>query len=59
MRVANTGVQLAYQDPVKKPQILCDSAEVAHMVARQINYAKRIFDERLQTLNGDNIMNED
>lgn len=46
---------LDYQDQVKKPRVRCETAELAKTVSRQINYAKRLYDERLLTLVSDNI----
>lgn len=35
---------------VKRPRVRCDSEAIALSVSRQINYAKSIYAERLQTL---------
>lgn len=46
---------LEYQDTVKRPIVRCETADLAKTVSRQINYAKRLYDERLLTLVSDNI----
>lgn len=55
MRIAGTSAALVYQDPVKKPRIRCDSMELAHSVSQQLSYAKRLYNDRLHTLNNKNI----
>ncbi|XP_017773930.1 PREDICTED: vacuolar protein sorting-associated protein 13D isoform X2 [Nicrophorus vespilloides] len=59
VHVTGSSMTLVYQDPVKKPKVRCDSLEVAKIVTRQVNYAKRLYDERKHTLNTDNITYED
>ncbi len=36
--------------PVKRPQVRCDSEKVAKTVARQINYARTMYEERTQAV---------
>lgn len=55
MHVTSTNSVLLYQDPVKKPYVRCETAELAKDVSRQINYAKSIYVERLLTLTNDNV----
>ncbi|XP_071050524.1 intermembrane lipid transfer protein Vps13D isoform X2 [Onthophagus taurus] len=57
MHVTGGSTDLVYQDPIKKPKVRCESAELASVVSQQINYAKRLFDERLHTVQTDNITN--
>nr|XP_015839049.1 PREDICTED: vacuolar protein sorting-associated protein 13D isoform X1 [Tribolium castaneum] len=57
MHVAGTSAALVNPDPVKKPRVRCKTAELAKSVSQQINYAKRLYFERLYTLNSDNIIN--
>lgn len=57
MHVQNTSTALVYQDPVKKPRVRCESLELATNVLQQLNYAKRLYDERLHTLHVDSITN--
>lgn len=59
MHVQSTSTALVYQDPVKKPRVRCESQELAASVLQQLNYAKRLYDERLHTLHTDNINVED
>lgn len=59
MHVQSANTALVYQDPVKKPRVRCESHELATIVLQQLNYAKRLYDERLHTLNTDNINCED
>lgn len=55
MHIIGASMYLEYQDPVRKPRVRCESVELAKIVSRQINYAKRLHDERLLTLTSDNI----
>ncbi|KAJ3643178.1 hypothetical protein Zmor_025903 [Zophobas morio] len=57
MHVAGTSAALVNPDPVKKPRVRCKSADLAKSVSQQINYAKRLYFERLYTLSSDNIIN--
>ncbi|KAK5644974.1 hypothetical protein RI129_006274 [Pyrocoelia pectoralis] len=60
MRVSSTSAQLAYIDPIKRPRIRCESMELAHSVAQQLSYAKRLYNDRLHTLITDSTtQNED
>lgn len=59
MHVQSASTALVYQDPVKKPRVRCESQELAAIVLQQLNYAKRLYDERLHTLHTDNINCED
>lgn len=55
MHVEGTSQFLEFQDPVRKPKVRCESAALSKAVSRQINYAKRLHDERLLTLISENI----
>ncbi|XP_064629557.1 intermembrane lipid transfer protein VPS13D-like isoform X2 [Lineus longissimus] len=44
------GVPTPSQNPKKRPIVRCDSENIAHKVAQQINYAKTLYDEMKQTL---------
>lgn len=57
MHVAGTSAALVNPDPVKKPRVRCKTADLAKSVSQQINYAKRLYFERLFTLSSDNIIN--
>lgn len=46
---------LEYQDTVKRPRVRCETAELAKAVSGKINYAKKLYEERLLTLTSDNI----
>lgn len=46
----NTSHTLHGDVAVKRPRVRCDSEAIALSVSRQINYAKSIYAERLQTL---------
>lgn len=46
----SSAAALVYQDAIKKPRVRCDSAEIAEAVRGQLNYAKRLYVERLHTL---------
>ncbi|RZC42308.1 vacuolar protein sorting-associated protein 13D [Asbolus verrucosus] len=59
MHVAGTSAALVNPDPVKKPRVRCKSADLAKSVSQQINYAKRLYFERLYTLSSDNIINSE
>ncbi|CAH0555796.1 unnamed protein product [Brassicogethes aeneus] len=55
MHVAGTSAALVNPDPIKKPRVRCKNADLAHSVASQINYAKRLYIEYQYTLTNDNI----
>lgn len=58
MHIAGTSTAaLVNPDPVKKPKVRCKSAELAKSVSQKINYARRLYLERLYTLSSDNIIN--
>nr|CAD7207138.1 unnamed protein product [Timema douglasi]CAD7269570.1 unnamed protein product [Timema shepardi] len=48
------------QDRIKRPRIRCDNETIAKWVSRQVNYAKRMFEQRTNTLIniGDNIFED-
>ncbi|XP_025836301.1 vacuolar protein sorting-associated protein 13D [Agrilus planipennis] len=53
MKVSNANSTALYQDAIKRPIIRCDSYDLARWVSQQVNYAKRLYDERLHTLTSD------
>lgn len=55
MHIVGGSQFLEGQDTIKRPRVRCETGEVARNVSRQINYAKRLYDERLLTLLSDNI----
>lgn len=60
MHVSGTSAAAVYQDPIKKPRVRCDSAELAKQVRDQLHYAKRLYIERLHTMiTNDNITNRE
>nr|CAD7460843.1 unnamed protein product [Timema tahoe] len=48
------------QERIKRPRIRCDNETIAKWVSQQVNYAKRMFEQRRNTLiiNGDNIFED-
>ncbi|CAG9818576.1 unnamed protein product [Phaedon cochleariae] len=53
MHYAGVSAALVNPDPIKKPRVRCRTADLANSVARQMNYAKRLYIERLYTLTND------
>lgn len=58
IHVSASGTSMIYMDPVKKPRVRCDTSDLAKRVSRQINHAKRLYDERLHTLTSDSIISQ-
>ncbi|XP_028134062.1 intermembrane lipid transfer protein Vps13D [Diabrotica virgifera virgifera] len=55
MRYAGASAALLVNtDPVKKPRVRCRTLELADTISKQINYAKRMYNEHLYTLVTDN-----
>ncbi|XP_056631377.1 intermembrane lipid transfer protein Vps13D [Diorhabda sublineata] len=51
MRYAGTNAALLVNpDPVKKPRVRCRTSDLADAISKQINYAKRMYNEHLYTL---------
>lgn len=50
MRYTGTSAALVNPDPVKKPRVRCRTTDLADTISRQINYAKKMYNDYLYTL---------